>query len=556
MIERETRRVTARRTGLWTLFPRFEESVSPEFYRFTGKIRVLGVLALIAANVVSGLQVERLALDETVYWRLVAFHGGVHVAVLFLGLALWKGDVGLVGMRRLTYASMILETTTTVVVLWVFGSVTSHMLIFAAVLVLVYRIAFDFRVGVTAFLIVVIGHWTVAVLEMTGTIPAQPLAVDRVDNAYLVVDRQLTSMIIITILMALTFVVANWSVARLRHKELAIRMLRESLYAGDAGHVGRHTGRSLCERYVVGRLLGTGGMGEVYAGEHRKTKRRVAIKLLHPHLAEDETVLKRFQREAEVTGRLGSEHIVEIIDVDSDDGQPFLVLELMEGESLSARIASRGLLELAEARAIVEQLARGLQVAHEAGVVHRDLKPENVFLCRHADGRLLVKILDFGVSKIRGNATQITQEVAILGTPDFMSPEQAIGRVDEVDASTDMFAFGGLVYFAITGRRPFFGSSVPALLRAICDEEPIPVRELRASAPEAVEAVLAIALAKRPDERYATPLELARDFGAALDGNLDPRVRERAARVHRGVPAARTVTGDPSVNPAANTQLA
>src|SRR4029078_3904377 len=153
-------------------------------------------------------------------------------------------------------------------------------------------------------------------------------------------------------------VVANWAVARMRHKDIAIRILRESLYATERGRVGRHTGPTLRDTYsvgaprhaaralrdtdAVGPLLGSGGMGEVYAGTHLRTRRKVAIKMLHPHLIADPTVLTRFKREAEVTGKLGSEHIVSVIDINEDDGQPFLVLEYMAGESLAARIAAKG----------------------------------------------------------------------------------------------------------------------------------------------------------------------------------------------------------------------
>jgi serine/threonine-protein kinase len=239
-------------------------------------------------------------------------------------------------------------------------------------------------------------------------------------------------------------------------------------------------------------------------------------------------VLTRFRREAEVTGQLGSEHIVGVIDVDEADGHPFLVLELMEGESLAARIAARGALPFVDVAEIVEQISRGLDVAHRAGVIHRDLKPENLFLCPKRTGGFTVKILDFGVSKIGGNATAITREVAILGTPDFMSPEQAEGRADSVGASSDVFALGGVTYTMLTGKRPFESDSVPAVLRRICDDEPRPAAGLRADLPAAVSPVIAIAIAKDPDARYATASEFAKDLRAALEGVSDPAVADRA----------------------------
>jgi len=376
--------------------------------------------------------------------------------------------------------------------------------------------------------------------ERAGVLHPQPIALDGVDYVYRVGAREVNGMIMLTVSMLLTFVLSNWAVARMRFKELTIRHLREQLSAAEAGQLGQHSGRTLADTYVVGGLLGTGGMGEVYAGEHRRTHRKVAVKMLHPHLAADPQILARFRREAEAIGRLGSEHIVEILDVGQDDGQPFLVLELLDGENLGVRI-ERGPLDLATVVEVVRQLALGLDAAHRAGVVHRDLKPENVYLCRRDDGSLLVKILDFGVSKVRDKATAITREVALLGTPDYMSPEQAVGLTEDIDERSDLFSLGGIVYAAVTGRRPFIASSMPAQLRRICDEEPLPIEELRPDAPAGVAAVVAIAMAKRPEQRYESASLLAADLAAAIAGTLAPEVVARAATVERGRPASRDV---------------
>jgi serine/threonine-protein kinase len=419
-----------------------------------------------------------------------------------------------------------------------------------------YRLSFDFFVGAVAFAVMVLGQWGIVIAETLGVLRPQPLRLEGPpDQIYLVFGRELAAMVMLTGMYVVTFLFANWAVARMRHKELAIRLLRESLYASRAGRVGRHTGRTLRDTYVVGALIGTGGMGEVYTGHHRRTQRQVAIKLLHPHLLEDPKLRKRFRREAEIAGRLGSQHIVEIIDVDvdaDDDGQPFLVLELLEGESLTARVDRAGSLSFAAASSLMDQLAQGLAVAHARGVVHRDLKPDNVFLCPDRDGER-VKILDFGVSKITGTATALTQEVAILGTPDFMSPEQAIGLTEEVDLKSDIFALGGIAYFALTGTRPFHASSVPALLRRICDEEPVPIERLRRDVPAGVAEVLALAMAKRPAQRTGTALAVASDLRAAIAGQLAPDVAVRAGRIARGRPASHSIVGDHTASPSAPT---
>ena len=179
------------------------------------------------------------------------------------------------------------------------------------------------------------------------------------------------------------------------------------------------------------------------------------------------------------------------------------------------------------------------------GVIHRDLKPENIFLSPRGDD-LQVKILDFGVSKIRGEATVLTQEIALLGTPDFMSPEQATGVVDDLDSSTDIFALGAITYYALTGVRPFQATSVPATLRRICDEAPIPIAELRPDVPAGVADVLTIALAKKRAERYVDVSRFAAALAAALRGEVDDDVGRRAASVYTGTPASRTVVASVS----------
>jgi serine/threonine-protein kinase len=290
-------------------------------------------------------------------------------------------------------------------------------------------------------------------------------------------------------------------------------------------------------------------MGEVYRGQHQRTRRPVAIKLLHPHMVDDPVLLARFRREAEIAGAVDSDHVVEVIDADVDDGQPFIVLELLLGRSLQETVEHSSGMDPAQVAQIASQVAAGLNAAHDASVVHRDLKPENLILVE-TPGGLRTKILDFGISKIRGNATAITNEIAIIGTPDFMSPEQAVGNTDAVDQRADIFSLGAVLYFALTGRRPFRASSVPAILMKICEEEPPPLSDFRPDlGPRAAQlaAVIAIAMAKRPEERYATTTQLAHDFAVAAQGALPEEVMRRTTTLRRGRPAT-TGVGDRTVS--------
>ncbi|HEY5927991.1 MAG TPA: serine/threonine-protein kinase [Kofleriaceae bacterium] len=523
------------RTSVFSsLLPRFDERVSPDFYRLSGKLRAFANTLFVLSNLAMAPQVEKLGFDPDVHWRFFPIILSVHVLDLWLGVVLWRAKLTPRAMRWITYFCIVLEMVASVAASWIYGSVNSPFIGVEVVFIMAYRLAFDLRCGLLAFGIIFLGQWAVVGAEMAGVLPVQPIGGAALDAVYGSGARHLGGMVTLSVMLLLAFVVANWAVGRMRHKELAIRLLREQLHATEDGKIGRHTGRTLRDTYALGKVLGVGGMGEVYEATHLRTRRKVAVKMLHPHFVEDSTVLARFRREAEVTGKLGSDHIVQILDVDEDDGHPFLVLELLDGENLAQRIKHRGALEPSQIADVVDQIADALELAHRAGVVHRDLKPENVFLCPRNDGSTSVKLLDFGVSKLRGNVTALTQDVAILGTPDYMSPEQATGRTEEVDGRSDVFSLGGVIYSMLTTKHPFIADSIPALMHQICEADPVPIGELAPQAPQPVAHVVAIAMAKQRNERYETAAELARDLRAALTGTVDAELETRAGRLARG----------------------
>ena len=527
-----------------SLVPRFDERISPDFFRLSGKLRAIANALFLISNVALAPGVEKLGFDPYVHWRFFPVIMSVHLVDMLLGIVLWRAKLTTTAMRRLTYISIVLETCASVAASWIYGSVNSPFIGVELVFIMVYRLAFDSRFGFTAFAIIFIGQWLVVGGELAGFLPAQPINSGVVDGVYGSASRHLGGMASLSVMLLLAFVVAHWAVGRMRHKEAALKLLRESLHATQEGKIGRHTGRTLRETYTLGRLLGIGGMGEVYFGTHLRTRRKVAVKMLHPHLVDDSIVLGRFRREAEVTGRLGSEHIVHILDVDEDEGHPFLVLELLEGESLARRI-KHGALAMDEIAKIVDQIANALEVAHRANVIHRDLKPENIYLCPREGGGTIVKLLDFGVSKIRdAAATALTQDSAILGTPDFMSPEQATGRTDEIDACSDIFSLGAVIYTMLTTKHPFAAESVPALMHQICENEPVPIAEFNPNVPPGVANVVAIAMAKQREQRYASAAVLARDLRTALAGTVDPEVEARAQKLPRGKIAVRRARRD------------
>jgi serine/threonine-protein kinase len=271
--------------------------------------------------------------------------------------------------------------------------------------------------------------------------------------------------------------------------------------------------RTLGGKYRLGRLLGEGGMGTVYEAEHTGLGSRVAIKLLTERFAGDEDALARFRREARASAAVRHENVVRVTDTGTDEeGVPFLVMELLEGESLNAVLKRNRRLEPETAAVIASEVLDGLAAAHDQGIVHRDLKPGNVFLTRDVDGRQRAKILDFGISKFGSDTTrEITVEGAVVGTPQYMPPEQVSGERD-LDARADIYAAGVLLYRMTTGRLPFTAESPNQLYRQILAGKATPPRDLVPGMSRELERVIVKAMATDRERRFAD----ARAFRHAL----------------------------------------
>jgi serine/threonine-protein kinase len=260
-------------------------------------------------------------------------------------------------------------------------------------------------------------------------------------------------------------------------------------------------------------------MGTVFLAEQIGVGNRpVALKVLNRKLLDDPDFLLRFQNEAGSTGRIHHPNVVSIYEsAQSDDGTPYIAMEFLEGESLRELVKRRGALPVAEVVEITQQVADGLDAAHDLGIIHRDLKPDNIFLTRDKHGRLVVKVVDFGIAKLRESAMH-TQTGMVLGTPAYMSSEQAYGmRSDELDARSDVYSLGVVVYEMLTGRLPFHSDTPAGYLRMHMLEQPPPFRAVAQglSVPPRVEAVVMTALKKGREERYQSILEFANAFVAA-----------------------------------------
>jgi serine/threonine-protein kinase len=262
--------------------------------------------------------------------------------------------------------------------------------------------------------------------------------------------------------------------------------------------------RTLDGKYRLGRLLGEGGMGAVYEAEHEGLKARVAVKLLSEHGSLDAKSVARFKREARAMGAVRHENVVTVMDTGADeDGIPYLVMELLEGESLAAMLRRERVLTPGLSCWITSQVLAGLGAAHAQGIVHRDLKPGNVFVARMQDGSHKVKILDFGISKLGGDSQtlNVTAEGALVGTPNFMAPEQITGEVPP-DARVDLYAVGVLLYRMVTGRLPYVGKTPDELYRKVLSGQVAPPRRRNPDVPQELETVILKAMALDRNARY------------------------------------------------------
>ncbi len=324
----------------------------------------------------------------------------------------------------------------------------------------------------------------------------------------------------------------------------------------------------------VVRTLGVGGMGAVYEVEHTLTRHHRALKILHRRVSQSTTVVARFQREASAAARIGNPHISETFDAGTlDTGEAYLLMELLEGETLDGRLQRSGPLEPGDLADLIQQACDGVQAAHEAGIVHRDLKPENLFVTVK-DGAPFLKVLDFGISKFEaesGSGLGVTAEGAVMGTPFYMPPEQVRGLAS-IDLRADVYSLGVILYECSTGVRPYTASTIEQLAVLIHEGKPVPLVERRPGLPRAFCEVVERAMAVDRDQRFQTaralaealaPFRAARSGSSMLPGaarkSEPPRVviRQTPSQFEpSGAPPAQGAPESPSSVMSADTALA
>ena len=297
-------------------------------------------------------------------------------------------------------------------------------------------------------------------------------------------------------------------------------------------------GTVLAERYQIVKLLGEGGMGAVYRAHDQELDRVVALKVIRPELARNAQVLGRFKQELILARQITHRNIIRIFDLGQAEGTRFITMEFIEGEDLSQILAHRGKLPAPEAAGIIAQVARGLEAAHSEGVVHRDLKPQNIML----DAQGKASVMDFGIARSM-DASNMTRTGALMGTPTYMSPEQAQGQ--KVDARSDLYTLGIIFYELLTGHPPFETDNPMATLVRRLQEKPVPPVQAEPSVPKVIDEMVLKMLATKPEDRYQSATEILAGldaYSAQRSGRTLPGIAP-AARLRDGVPPKYVAAG-------------
>lgn len=324
-------------------------------------------------------------------------------------------------------------------------------------------------------------------------------------------------------------------------------------------------GRVLADRYHILKRIGEGGMGRVYLGEHVKMNRQCAIKVMSPALVNDAESAARFAREASNAARIIHPNVAAVFDYGESDGLIYLVMEFVDGEPLARLLTREAPLALDRALDLASQIADGLGAAHELGIVHRDLKPDNILVTRTRGGREIAKVVDFGIAKAiqEGAGEGLTRTGQVIGTPEFMSPEQLLG--DPVDARSDLYALGCILHLMLTASPPFDAPTREQMIKRRLSEDAPPVHEIDPALPDSVVRIIARLLARSPKERYGSAAEVkdalagthARRSGVArapLESRPTPRSAPTVAFLHP-TRAMTTVTEIPGSKPMRRTPI-
>ncbi len=437
---------------------------------------------------------------------------------------------------------LVVTVTALMVVIYYFGPLSASPMVVTFGLS-IFSLSRDVRATAVIYLICSVGHALMVGLMLAGILADRGLIGPRdLDASKVIVIEVLLQLVI-----ACVYVQARYSrrttvdaierleeaVKAVAQREAVLNEARQELdRAAWIGGPGRFTDQTLGS-FKLGAIIGRGGMGEVYEAHRSDTGQIAAVKLLHRNVLADPDGLARFVREARAAQAIDSPHVVKVFEIaDANAPTPFLAMERLHGHDLAYHLRTNGRFSVDRTLELTDQVAAGLEAARAAGIVHRDLKPQNVHSHELPGSSPIWKILDFGLSKLDDHHGTLTKG-RLLGTPAFMAPEQVRGA--EVDHRADVHALAVIVYRALTGHPAFTGADLLDILTDVMTRMPRRPSELVAVPPD-TDAVLAVALAKRPSERFQTAAELAVALRDAAGGHLDEGCRNRATELLSRLP--------------------
>ena len=482
------------------------------FYRFGM------VVALVAIAIDLGL-LAFLRGDPRVDQDVLAAFGAINLPVLVVVAIAGAVLARRPDRHRWLILPLIAASHFTIIV-WVYltGTLTSYFVIAGALLTGFHRALLNWRFGALSVAIVAGMHAGAFGLEEAGVLARAPLFVEGPGPIYGSAQLRWSVMSSLGSVYFLTWAGLNVLVATLRETEGALaRAERRLAEVAEGARHGRMTGRRLDGRWKLLEVVGRGGMGEVYRAVDPDGE-EVAIKVLHPHLADDETMLARFRREAEVASRVPSTVGPALLEARlGGPGDRYLVMEYLRGEDLAALLRRRGRVSPAEAAALVDAAAAVVGELHARGIVHRDLKPQNLFVVDEAAPAL--RLLDFGIA--RGEAdVELTSVAQVVGTPGYIAPEHLSDGAARLGPEADVYALAVIAFQLVTGQRP-----APAGDRGTTPVTPVPARAIDPALPAQLDAVFALGLARAPGARPAGVRRFAELFRAAVEGRLPDDAR-------------------------------
>jgi hypothetical protein len=500
--------------------PAAPEPLTPERIAWFGRFAVVvGVTAIAIDLGLLGLLGGDPRVDRTALTTFAAIN--LPILVVLAGAGLWLVRHPSRG-AWIAIPSIALAQVTVVVWVQMTGTLTSYFVAAGALIAGFHRVLLSWRHGLISMLAIAGLHVAAFVLEELGWLPRAPLFQEGPGAIYGSAQLRWSVLTSIVSVYFLTWAGVNVLVAALRETEGAlVQAERRLAEVAEGARHGRLTGRRLDDRWQLLEVIGRGGMGEVYRAVAVGGAEEVAIKIMHPHLADDEQMLARFRREADVASRVPATIGPALLEAHlTGPRDRYLVMEYLRGEDLAQLMRRRGRLPPGEAAALIVAAARVIAGLHALGIVHRDLKPHNLFAIDEATPEL--RLLDFGIARGQHDL-ELTAAAQIVGTPGYIAPEHLLDGGGRVGPEADVFALAVIAFQLVTGQRP-----LPARDRGATPVEPVAATALDPDLPADLDLLFTLALARSPSQRLATVDELAAGFAAAIGPGLGPELRRRA----------------------------